>query len=42
MNCSLFLGLAAMWDTWNYSQTDGDAGQGIGAAQRDGEGEQIT
>lgn len=32
INCSAFRGLAAMWDTWNHCQTDGDAGQGTGAA----------
>lgn len=36
------LGLAAMWDTGNHSQTHGDAGQGTGAAQGDGEGEKVT
>lgn len=42
INHSVFLGLAAMWDMWNYSQIDGDAGQGTGVAQWDGEGEQVT
>lgn len=42
INRSVFLGLAAMWDMWNYSQIDGDAGQGTGVAQWDGEGEQVT